>query len=184
VIGFIPGLNSVLVFNDPKATTFDKTLAVGTDVLAVVGVGAVVKLGAKGVGLAKGVVLGAEVAEDGGLLLYHGTSVKSALGFLNGEALEATAAAAAKIDGPPGFFLATHSEDAMYFALRRQGTVLEYKFSAHAIQKLGGMQAPPLGALGKFGRFMGGEVVVTNDAFGLFNSLREAGHITVAPFHF
>ena len=64
VIGFIPVVNSVLVFNDPKATTFDKTLAVGTDVLAVVGVGAVVKLGAKGVGLAKGVVLGAEVAED------------------------------------------------------------------------------------------------------------------------
>jgi RHS repeat-associated protein len=64
VLGFVPGLNSVLVFNDPKATTFDKTLAVGTDVLAVVGVGAVVKLGAKGVGLAKGVVLGAEVAEE------------------------------------------------------------------------------------------------------------------------
>jgi hypothetical protein len=64
VLGFVPGLNSVLVFNDPKATTFDKTLAVGTDVLAVVGVGAVVKLGAKGVGLAKGVVLGAEAAEE------------------------------------------------------------------------------------------------------------------------
>jgi RHS repeat-associated protein len=64
VLGFVPGLNSVLVFNDPKATTFDKTLAVGTDVLAVVGVGAVVKLGAKGVGLAKGVVLGAEVVGE------------------------------------------------------------------------------------------------------------------------
>jgi hypothetical protein len=63
VLGFVPGLNSALVFGDPKATTFDKTLAVGTDVLAVVGVGAVVKLGAKGVGLAKGVVLGAEAAE-------------------------------------------------------------------------------------------------------------------------
>jgi RHS repeat-associated protein len=64
MLGFVPGLNSALVFGDPKATTFDKTLAVGTDVLAVVGVGTVFKLGAKGVGLAKGVVLGAEVVGE------------------------------------------------------------------------------------------------------------------------
>jgi hypothetical protein len=63
MLGFVPGLNSALVFGDPKATTFDKTLAVGTDVLAVVGAGTVFKLGAKGVDLAKGVVLGAEAAE-------------------------------------------------------------------------------------------------------------------------
>lgn len=184
IIGLVPGLNSALVFDDPKSSTFDKALAVGTDVLSVAGVGTVLKLGAKGAGLAKGFVVGAKVAEDGGLLLYHGASMKSALGFLNGQALEVATAAAAKIDGPPGFYLATHSEDAMYFALRRQGTVLEYKFSAHAVQELGGMQATPLGALGKFGQFVGGEVVVPNDAFGLFNSLREAGHITVVPFSF
>ena len=45
------------------------------------------------------------------------------------------------------------------------------------------MQATPLGALGKFVRFVGGEVVAPNDAFGLFNSLREGGHITVVPFN-
>ena len=63
-LGFVPGLNSALVFDDPKSTTFDKAFAVTTDVLAVVGVGTVLKLGAKGAGLAKGLVVGAEVMAD------------------------------------------------------------------------------------------------------------------------
>jgi hypothetical protein len=62
-LGFVPGLNSALVFDDPKSTTFDKAFAVTTDVLSVVGVGTVLKLGAKGAGLAKGLVVGVEVAE-------------------------------------------------------------------------------------------------------------------------
>jgi hypothetical protein len=63
VAGFVPGLNSALVFANAKSTTFDKALAVGTDVLSVVGVGTVLKLGAKGVVLGKGLILGAKVAE-------------------------------------------------------------------------------------------------------------------------
>ena len=64
VMGFVPGVNSALVFGDPKSSTFDKTLAVGTDLLSVVGVGTVVKFGAEGVGFAKGLILGAKAAED------------------------------------------------------------------------------------------------------------------------
>lgn len=47
------------------------------------------------------------------MTLFHATDV-AGLRFLNGERLDA--AAAAKIDGPPWFFLATHAEDAAYFA--------------------------------------------------------------------
>jgi hypothetical protein len=59
----IPGLNSCMVLNDPEASTASKVLAVGSDVLSVVGVGTVIKLGAKGVVLGKGVILGGEVAQ-------------------------------------------------------------------------------------------------------------------------
>jgi hypothetical protein len=52
------------------------------------------------------------------------------------------------------------------------------------VQKLGGLQATPLGQLGKFGRFVGGEAVIGTDSFGTFNSLRQAGHITVTPVRF
>jgi RHS repeat-associated protein len=62
-LGFVPGLNSVLVFNNPESTTFDKAFAVTTDTLAVVGVGTILKAGAKGAGIAKGLVTGAKVAE-------------------------------------------------------------------------------------------------------------------------
>ena len=53
-ISLIPGLNSYVALNDPKASTASKVLAVGSDVLSVVGVGTVLKLGAKGARLAKG----------------------------------------------------------------------------------------------------------------------------------
>ena len=46
------------------------------------------------------------------------------------------------------------------------------------------MQATPLGALGKFVRFVGGEVMVPNHAFGLFNFLREGGTHYRRAFHF
>ncbi|MFS8068223.1 MAG: hypothetical protein ACMG6S_17855, partial [Byssovorax sp.] len=59
----IPGLNSYVVLSDPKASTASKVFAVGTDVLSVVGVGTVIKLGAKGVALGKGVILGGKVVK-------------------------------------------------------------------------------------------------------------------------
>ncbi len=66
---------------------------------------------------------------------YHGTSVASALHFLNGGLLNGVSSASLKIDGPDGFFLAAVMEDAMFIAARRgRGTVLEFWFSAVARQ--------------------------------------------------
>ncbi|CAN5614894.1 hypothetical protein BH09MYX1_BH09MYX1_33760 [soil metagenome] len=129
--------------------------------------------------------IAAEAGGGGGATLFHGTDVSSARGFLAGAELDSGAAAAAKIDGAPGFFLATAAEDAAYFAARRgSGTVLQYSFSPTAVQRLGGLRATPLGPLGKIGQFAGGEAVVGTESFGVFNSLRQSGHITVTPFHF
>jgi hypothetical protein len=59
-------------------------------------------------------------------ILLHGTSVASALSLLNGASLSLPAALANKIDGPPGFFLATHPDSAPFFAVRRApGTILQ-----------------------------------------------------------
>jgi hypothetical protein len=134
-----------------------------------------------GVVLGTGISLPVRMAR-GGTTLFHGTSVGSAERLLMGEGLDATLAAALKIDGPPGFFLATHADDAAYFATRRgAGTILEYQLSARAVEQLG-LRTAPLGALGKFGRFSGSEAVVPLDSFGTFNSLRASGDIVVTPF--
>jgi hypothetical protein len=157
---------------------------------AIVGIAAIVGPGAAGkvlgeVGELGEVVQAARLGGDGGAVLFHGTDFASARGFLAGGELDSAAAAAGKLDGAPGFFLATAPEDAGYFAARRgSGTVLQYSFSPTAVQRLGGLQVTPLGPLGKFGFFKGGEAVIGTDSFKVFNSLRQSGHITVAPFHF
>jgi hypothetical protein len=120
-----------------------------------------------------------------GSTFFHGTDVETGTRFLGGAGLDEASAAARKIDGPEGFFLATHPEDAAYFAARRgQGTVLQYQFTPDAVQQLGGLPVTPLGPLGKFGRFAGGETAVPTKAFDLFNSLQQSGQITVTPFRF
>jgi hypothetical protein len=102
---------------------------------------------------------------------------------LRGTPLDAAKAAAGKIDGPPGFFLATHADDAAYLAARRgTGAILDYHFSEAAVRQLGGLPTSPLGPLGKFGRFAGSEAIVPVESFGTFNQLRSAGEITVVPF--
>jgi len=116
-----------------------------------------------------------------GVTLFHGTDAKSGINLLNGEELNAAKAAANKLDGPPGFFLATHADDAAYFAARREGFILQYNFSPTAVKQLGGLTSTPLGALGKFGSFVGGEVVIAPGSFDLFNSLVQSGEITVIP---
>jgi len=160
---------------------------------AIVGIAAIVGPGAAGkvlgevgeLGKVGEVVQAAEAGTGGEVVLFHGTDVTSARGFLAGTELDSAAAAAGKIDGSRGFFLATAPEDAEYFAARRgSGTVLQYSFSPTAVQRLGGLNVTPLGSLGKFGSFSGGEAIVGTDSFGTFNSLRQSGHITVAPFHF
>jgi hypothetical protein len=114
--------------------------------------------------------------------MFHGTDLASGGRLLQGEVLDAAKAAAAKIDGPPGFFLATHADDAVYFAARRGGGILEYRFSEVAVKALGGLPTTPLGPLGRFGRFLGNEAVVPVTSFETFNKLRTAGEIVVVPF--
>ena len=49
----------------------------------------------------------------GSLTAFHGTDIESAHTLLQGEPLNVEKAAAHKIDGPPGFFLATEVDDAI-----------------------------------------------------------------------
>jgi hypothetical protein len=119
----------------------------------------------------------------GGLTTFHGTDIVSARNLLQGSPLSAEEAAARKIDGPPGFFLATEVDDAVFFALRRApGGVVAFRLSFQAVETLQVVGAirrriPP----GQTIQFLGDEVVIPPEAFGVFNVLRETGEITVAP---
>jgi len=118
----------------------------------------------------------------GSLTTFHGTDIASARSLLQGSPLSAEKAAARKIDGPPGFFLATEVDDAVFFALRRApGGVVAFYLSFQAVETLRAVGAirriPP----GKTIQFLGDEVVIPPEAFGVFNALRETGEITVAP---
>lgn len=119
----------------------------------------------------------------GSLTAFHGTDIESARTLLRGEPLNVEKAAAHKIDGPPGFFLATEVDDAMFFALRRApGGVLACHLSLYAVEQLqaAGMLRRPIPP-GKTIRFIGDEMVMPPEAFSVFNGLREAGEIFVTP---
>ncbi|WP_167542949.1 SpvB/TcaC N-terminal domain-containing protein [Pseudoalteromonas prydzensis] len=119
---------------------------------------------------------------DGGIVLYHGTDVQSALRILNGEPLNAVIASGNKIDGLPGFYLATDYNDAEFFALRRgEGAVIKFMISNKA---LGGLNANgasfnkiPIGGF----KADGYEFLVPPEAFGTFNSYRKAQEIVATP---
>jgi hypothetical protein len=119
----------------------------------------------------------------GSLTTFHGTDIVSARNLLQGSPLSVEEAAARKIDGPPGFFLATDVDDAVFFALRRApGGVVAFRLSFQAVETLQAVGAtrrriPP----GKTIQFLGDEVVIPPAAFGVFNMLRETGEIAVAP---
>jgi hypothetical protein len=122
-------------------------------------------------------------ASRAGRVVFHGTDLDSARRLLAGEPLDAVKAAAAKIDGPPGFFLAAEYADAEYFALRRApGAVLQYELSGTALEQLerAGLIREPIPP-GKLFIPAGDELVVPIDAFDLFNQLRSAGEIVVTP---
>src|SRR4051795_1804497 len=79
----------------------------------------------------------APVQPAGLVIFYHGTDLSSATRLLGGAILNATAAAALKLDGPQGFFLAAALADAEFFAARRgRGAVLEYRLSSVALAQL------------------------------------------------
>lgn len=117
---------------------------------------------------------------------YHGTDVESALNLLNGGKLKAASAAARKIDGPAGFFLATHLDDAAFFAGRRSGTILEFRFTDAARRELNaaGVLRRPIPGGPKSPRFLGDELHIQPDQFDLFNRLLDSGDIRIFPANF
>jgi hypothetical protein len=113
---------------------------------------------------------------------YHGTDVDSGLAFLNGMDLDAAEAARRKVDGPPGFFLAQRIDEAAFFALRRQGTILAVDLSPAAETQLAGAGAVRQPIAGGFlATFQGDELVIPPGAFDAFNRLRSAGEIQFLP---
>jgi len=142
-----------------------------------------------GAGAAVGGLAGAAVGSLSGdanydLTFYHGTNADSALALLNGAPLSADMAAANKIDGPPGFYLATNQGDAEFFAARRgAGAVLQYDMSDTAVRALtasGATITPiPRGPNSPF--FGGSQMLVPPNAFNTFDQLRGAGQIRVTP---
>ena len=115
---------------------------------------------------------------------YHGTSVRSALSLLNGAPLSVSVASANKIDGPPGFYLATEWVTAEFFAVRRApGTILRYAMTGSVLTGLladGALLVPiPQGNFPT--PFPGEQLVVPPVRFPHFNALRDTGAITVSP---
>jgi hypothetical protein len=115
---------------------------------------------------------------------YHGTDLVSATALLGGEPLDVARAAALKIDGPPGFFLAAEASDAEFFAVRRPrkpGVLLAYEVSDAALVRLrsaGAVLRPiPIGPDSP--RFAGQELHVPVGAFDVFNILMRGGEIRV-----
>lgn len=115
--------------------------------------------------------------------LYHGADIESLVNVLN-NGLDASAAAAKHTDGPGGFFMATHIDDAEFFAVRNgTGAVIKVRISDAAMAQLrdaGAVSGPiPIGP--KSPAFVGHEFHVPTGAFDLFNSLRASGEISVSP---
>jgi RHS repeat-associated protein len=116
-------------------------------------------------------------------IFYHGTSAASAQALLGGAPLCPLTAGSGKIDGPPGFYLATDPDAAAYFALRRQGAILQYTLTQSAYDSLmsGGAQfgsIPP----GGMAYFPGYQLLIPPSLFPTFNGLQGSGQIVVAPY--
>jgi hypothetical protein len=118
-----------------------------------------------------------------GELWYHGTDVGTVLRFLSGAPLDAAEAAARKIDGPPGFFLAADALEAEYYAVRRSpGAILEMEISQLAMTRLlgAGMIRQPMPSGARFTAF-DEELVIPPQAFSVFEQLRASGDIELRP---
>jgi hypothetical protein len=116
---------------------------------------------------------------------YHGTDHASAVALGAGEPLDAAKAAAFKIDGPPGFFLATELPDAQFFALRQgrgAAAVIGFEVFPAAEEALlsGGAVRRPIPRGPSSPRFLGEELAIPPELFGTFDALRRAGEIEVA----
>jgi len=113
---------------------------------------------------------------------FHGTAVRYAYSMAAGAALSADVAAGEKIDGPPGFFLATVESDAEFFAARRDpGAVIVVEIEEVALSALesAGARRQPIPVTARSPYFAGDELWIPVQAFGTFDALRARGHIHV-----
>ncbi|WP_234486082.1 hypothetical protein, partial [Streptomyces sp. MBT97] len=132
-------------------------------------------------------ILGAEglaKSSAGGGLFFHGSNVKALVDILN-KGLDATAAAAGHTDGPGGFFLATHYDDALFFASRQVGQkgIIKFKITDTAMNRLeeAGAVTRKIPESPKSPKFDGYEFHIPPSAFNLFNELRQGGEIEISP---
>lgn len=118
------------------------------------------------------------------MTLYYGTDEETAIRFLRGELLDVAKASPRKIDGPPGFFLATTIIDAEFFALRRgRGVVIEFDIRESALQQLirDGAVFRPIPVGQRSTRFSGDELMVPVTVFETLIDLLSSGEMTVNP---
>lgn len=116
---------------------------------------------------------------------YHGTDLESARRLAAGGALDIDPAMALKIDGPPGFYLASDAGDAEFFAARRdQGAVIRFEISADAFDELlgAGARYHPVPRSDDSPWFAGYELFVPPAAFAVYNRLLHAGSVRPKPF--
>lgn len=114
--------------------------------------------------------------------LFHGTTLSGAHGFLAGLELDASAASRNKIDGEPGFFLATVESDAEFFAARRgRGAIIVVDVEEVAVETLVAARAQmrPIPVTIRSPLFRGTEMWIPPDVFHQFNQLRLSGSISV-----
>jgi len=123
--------------------------------------------------------------ERGGIILFHGTDIPSALALLNGAPLEVEKSIQLRHDiGDIGFYLATDIGVAEHFAVVRgtTGAVLRDVLAQQAIDELVsvGCVFRPI-TPGKRFNPPGLEFLVLPTAFELFNLLRNSQQIIVTP---
>lgn len=114
---------------------------------------------------------------------YHGSDIESLVDVLN-NGLDAGRAAQKYTDGPGGFFVATHSSDAEFFATRHgTGGVIKVTISDGAMTQLrdAGANLRPIPRGAKSPIFAGDELHIPATAFDLFNGLKSSGAIRVQP---
>lgn len=126
---------------------------------------------------------------DGGIFLYHGTDMVSAMALWQGAPLEVAKALELQHlrSADPGFYLATNVLTAEHFAAVQGGNksldsaMLQYCITNRALlypQHSGAFFRPIAGGQS----FTPGyEFLVPPSSFGTFNSLRSAGQINVGP---
>lgn len=126
---------------------------------------------------------------NGGIVLYHGTNVKSGVALLNGAPLEIAKAIELQHESRAdlGFYLATSPFTAEHFAAVQaglkgdDGTILSYMLTNRALSGLSASGAYFRSIQGNNSYTPGYEYYIPPSAFETFNALRASNQIQVFP---